>query len=116
MTPRRHRDVDATPPRRRRDATATSTRRRRDAAATPPRRRRDIAATPHNEAEQFLAVFLMICGAMLWGYVIGTFCQVCPTACSPDHLYARFLPCLPVSARVCARVCVCVLVCPTVSL
>jgi hypothetical protein len=35
----------------------------------------DIAATAHNAAEQTCASVLMVLCAMLWGYVIGTFCS-----------------------------------------
>ena len=34
----------------------------------------DIGATPHNASEQGVCTALMLLGAVVWGYVIGTFC------------------------------------------
>ena len=34
----------------------------------------DIGATPYNAAEQIVCTLQMLLGAILWGYVIGTFC------------------------------------------
>ena len=36
----------------------------------------DIAATRGNTGEQFLATFLMLAGAMVWGQVVATCCSV----------------------------------------
>ena len=43
----------------------------------------DISARPDNPAEQVCATVLMLCGSMLWGNVIATFCGVMSTL-NPD--------------------------------
>ena len=36
----------------------------------------DIVATPFNDVEQVVASFIMLISGMIWGYLIGTFCNL----------------------------------------
>ena len=51
----------------------------------------DIAATPGNAAEQALATFLMLSGAMLWGQVVATFCSVVSSLQATDMRFRETL-------------------------
>ena len=36
----------------------------------------DVSASAFNTVEQLICVFMMLCGGMLWSYLIGTFCGI----------------------------------------
>lgn len=54
----------------------------------------DIAATPGNSAEQAACSILMLLGGIVWGYVIGTFCNTIANL-SPSQVRLPHFPRLP---------------------
>lgn len=49
----------------------------------------DISATPFNATEQYIAVALMLCSGMIWGYLIGIFCTLASVSATTAEFRAE---------------------------